>query len=288
MPPYPYRGLVIASALVGTVLPAALFPGAASGAETSRPGSHTGRQHSPPQNFDELDCEGPEEDRLPPSDSGQGGVHQLGVGTAGTDGGPGGPRARKALRAPTVKWPRNMPDLDDATRMLRELEVRPFDSKGFDRTQFGGKSCWVLHGADKCSTRELALKALSDVPVTLRGSCKVVGGSWHSAYDNMTLTNPLRVDIDHIVPLRVAWGSGARDWPEYKRRAFANDLSGSPQLIAVSTWSNRDKGDKMPDKWLPQGHECPYSRAWIGVKDYYGLSVTQAEKNKLELVLSQC
>ncbi|MEU1375085.1 HNH endonuclease family protein [Streptomyces triculaminicus] len=283
MPRYPYRGLAIASALVAAVLPAAMLPGATAA------DSQSGRQHGAPRNFDELDCEGAEEDRLPVSDTGLGAMHQPGGGAAaGTAAGPAGPRSREARHVPAVKWPRNMPDLEDATRMLRELDVRAFDSKGFERTRFGGKSCWVLHGADKCSTRELALKALSETPATLQGNCKVVGGRWHSAYDNMTLTNPLRVDIDHIVPLRVAWGSGARDWPEHKRRAFANDLSGSPQLIAVSTWSNREKGDKMPDKWLPKGHECAYGRAWIGVKDYYGLSVTSAEKSRLEEVLRQC
>ncbi|MGP9022748.1 HNH endonuclease family protein [Streptomyces sp. BR1] len=282
----PYMGSAITSALLTAVLPTALLPAIASAAAPSaRPESP--RQHAAARNFDELDCEGPEEDRLPPSDSGQGGVHQPGGTTPGPATTTRAP-THGGLRADAVKWPKNVPDLDDAQRMLRELDVHTFDSSGFQRTYFGGKSCWVLHGADKCPTRELALKALSEIPVTLKGTCKVVAGRWHSAYDEMTLTNPLRVDIDHIVPLRVAWGSGARDWPEYKRRAFANDLSGSPQLIAVSTWSNREKGDKGPEKWLPKGYECMYSRAWVGVKDYYGLSVTNAEKNKLQQVLDHC
>ncbi|GHC33031.1 HNH endonuclease family protein [Streptomyces cinnamoneus] len=283
--PRPYRILALASALL-----AAALPGAAATASPAPPKPHADARHRAPHNFDELDCEGPEEDRLPPNDSGQGGVHTPAGGTPTVS---GAPRHGRALApalpaAPTVKWPKNIPDLDDARRMLRELPVRTFDSTGFQREQFGGKNCWVLHGADKCSTRELALKALSEIPATLRGSCKVIGGRWDSAYDGMTVTNPLRVDIDHIVPLKVAWGSGARNWPEHKRRAFANDLSGSPQLIAVSTWSNREKGDKGPDKWLPKGHECLYSRAWIGVKDYYDLSVTRAEKQKLQQVLHHC
>ncbi|WP_263868813.1 HNH endonuclease family protein [Streptomyces sichuanensis] len=273
--PRRYRILALASALL-----AAALPGAVANASPAPPKPHADARHRAPHNFDELDCEGPEEDRLPPNDSGQGGVH--------TPSGASRHRRAHAPALPTVKWPKNIPDLDDARRMLRELPVRRFDSTGFRREQFGGKNCWVLHGADKCSTRELALKARSEIPVTLRGSCKVVGGRWESAYDGMTVANPLRVDIDHIVPLKVAWGSGARNWPEHKRRAFANDLSGSPQLIAVSTWSNRDKGDKTPDKWLPKGHECLYSRAWIGVKDYYDLNVTRAEKRKLQQVLRRC
>lgn len=279
-----YRRPVLTSALLVAALPAALLPVAAQAASPpsrpSRPGA--AQPQGAALNFDELDCEGPEEDRLPSNDSGQGAVHE--PGTAAFVPAP----LPTGLPPAVVKWPRNIPDLDDARRMLAELEVGTFDSKGFRRTDFGGKSCWVLHGADKCSTRELALKALSDIPTTLKDGCKVIGGRWRSAYDDLTVTNPLRVDIDHVVPLRAAWGSGARDWPEYKRRAFANDLSGSPQLLAVSTWSNRDKGDKGPDKWLPKGYECTYSRAWIGVKDYYGLRVTAGERAKLQEVLGDC
>ncbi|MEU5435978.1 HNH endonuclease family protein [Streptomyces sp. NPDC020719] len=277
----PHGRSALACALLTTVLPAGLLPLAAQAASPAvRARAH--RAHQAVRTFDELDCEGPEEDRLPSTDEGQGAVHVPGTAAFVPAPVPSG------LPPAVVKWPANIPDLDDARRMLSELEVGTFDSKGFQRTAFGGKSCWVLHGANKCSTRELALKALSDIPATLKDGCKVVGGRWRSAYDGMTLTNPLRVDIDHIVPLKAAWGSGARDWPEYKRRAFANDLSGAPQLIAVSTWSNRAKDDKGPDKWLPRGYECTYSRAWIGVKDYYGLRVTTAERNKLQKVLGDC
>ncbi|MFF1476817.1 HNH endonuclease family protein [Streptomyces sp. NPDC058301] len=276
-----YRRPVLTSALLVAALPAALLSVAAQAASPPA-GPQADLRHPTALNFDELDCEGPEEDRLPSTASGQGAVHQ--PGTAAFTPAP----LPSGLPPAVVKWPRNIPDLEDAKRMLSELDVGTFDSKGFRRTAFGGKSCWVLHGADKCSTRELALKALSDIPATVKNGCKVVGGRWRSAYDGLTVANPLRVDIDHIVPLRAAWGSGARDWPEYKRRAFANDLSGSPQLIAVSTWSNRDKGDKGPDKWLPKGYECTYSRAWIGVKDYYGLRVTTAERKALRGVLRHC
>ncbi|MEU7134714.1 DUF1524 domain-containing protein [Streptomyces sp. NPDC046261] len=187
-----------------------------------------------------------------------------------------------------LKWPKNIPDRDDAARMLDELEVRTFNSKGYDRRHFGGAACWVRHGVNRCTTREMALKIQSIVPARLEGKCKVVGGQWHSEYDNRTMNDPLHVDVDHIVPLRHAWGSGASSWPAAKRQEFANDLTASPQLIVVSTWSNRRKGDKAPDKWMPSGGECMYSRAWIAVKDYYGLSVTEAEKDKLRQVLGKC
>ncbi|MEV4434005.1 HNH endonuclease family protein [Streptomyces sp. NPDC049585] len=188
-----------------------------------------------------------------------------------------------------LKWPRNMPDRDEAVRMLAELDVKPFDSKGYDRKHFGA-ACWVQHGVDRCTTRQVALKLHSDVPATLDGPCRVVAGKWHSEYDNRTMADPVHVDLDHLVPLRNAWGSGARDWTPQKRLEFANDLTASPELIAVSTWTNRRKGDKSPDQWMPQLPEaqCKYGQAWVAVKDYYGLSVTAAEKARLQAVLDKC
>ncbi|MEU1354491.1 DUF1524 domain-containing protein [Streptomyces cinnamoneus] len=190
-------------------------------------------------------------------------------------------------RALPMNWPRHIPDRDEAVRMLDELEVQPFSSKGYDRKHFGA-TCWVRHGVNRCTTREIALKLQSVVPATLDGLCRVVGGKWHSEYDNRDMADPAHMDVDHIVPLRHAWGSGASTWSPRKRQEFANDMTATPQLIVVSTWSNRRKGDKGPDRWLPQGGECTYSRAWITVKDYYGLSVTQAEKAKLQQVLAGC
>ncbi|MFI9203442.1 DUF1524 domain-containing protein [Streptomyces sp. NPDC053048] len=186
------------------------------------------------------------------------------------------------------KWPNNIPDRDDALRMLDELDVKPLNSKGYARKHFGS-ACWVPHGKLRCSTRDLALRQQSLVPVTREGKCRVTGGQWHSEYDDRTMADPTHLDVDHIVPLRHAWGSGASDWSAEKRMEFANDLTATPQLIVVSTWSNRRKGDKGPDQWLPHdGAQCPYSKAWIAVKDYYGLSVTKAEKFKLEQVLEKC
>ena len=60
-----------------------------------------------------------------------------------------------------------------------------------------------------------------------------------------------------------------------------------PQLLAVSASSNRSKGDDDPAEWLPerQAYQCEYVRAWIQVKQYYGLSVDSLEKAALSDVL---
>lgn len=61
-----------------------------------------------------------------------------------------------------------------------------------------------------------------------------------------------------------------------------------PQLLAVSASSNRQKGDSDPAEWLPEreAYQCEYVRAWIQVKQYYGLSVDSLEKAALGNVLN--
>lgn len=46
---------------------------------------------------------------------------------------------------------------------------------------------------------------------------------------------------DHLVPLKEAWLSGARNWTPAQREALANDLT-RPQLVAVTDNLNDSKG----------------------------------------------
>ncbi|WP_329585723.1 HNH endonuclease family protein [Streptomyces sp. NBC_01005] len=119
--------------------------------------------------------------------------------------------------------------------------------------------------------------------------CRAVSGTWYSEYDGLTIDSASRIDIDHVVPLKEAWRSGASQWTTPERRAFANDLIDS-QLIAVSAGSNRGKGDKDPGNWKPplQSYRCTYSRAWISVKATYRLTANPAEAEALSGMLDTC
>ncbi len=50
----------------------------------------------------------------------------------------------------------------------------------------------------------------------------------------MTVTNPKGLDIDHMVPLTEAWGSGASRWTAARREAYANGLGAERSLVAVT------------------------------------------------------
>ena len=98
------------------------------------------------------------------------------------------------------------------------------------------------------------------------------------------------LDIDHFIPLAEAHRSGADGWLPERRRHFANDLSYTWSLIAVSGSANRSKGDRDPSGWLPPNVEftCEYTRNWVNAKGYWGLRMDDAERIKIDSVLQQC
>jgi hypothetical protein len=139
-----------------------------------------------------------------------------------------------------------------------------------------------------CNTRETVLKR-DGVNVVTDSACASVSGSWFSEYDGATWTVASDLDIDHVVALSEAWRSGASSWTTAKRQQLANDLT-RPQLIAVTDNVNQAKGDLDPAEWLPSrtSYRCTYARAWVNVKQYYGLTIDSAEKSALTSVLNGC
>jgi hypothetical protein len=140
----------------------------------------------------------------------------------------------------------------------------------------------------ECDTRETVLKR-DGQDVRVDGQCRPISGRWVSPYDGGTWTKASDVDIDHSVPLAAAWRSGAAQWTDQQRKAFANDLV-RHQLFAVTDTVNQQKGDKSPDQWKPPlvSYWCTYAGNWIGVKHFYQLSVTDAEKTALSSMLDHC
>ncbi|KAG9080034.1 hypothetical protein FRC06_007154 [Ceratobasidium sp. 370] len=146
---------------------------------------------------------------------------------------------------------------------------------------------WIpISGA--CNTRETVLKR-DGVNVVTNSACAAISGTWKSAYDGATWTAASDLDIDHLVPLKEAWVSGARSWTTARRQSFANDLT-RPQLIAVTDNVNQAKGDKDPAEWMPPlaSYHCTYVRAWITVKYYYELTIDSDEKSALTSYLDNC
>ena len=171
----------------------------------------------------------------------------------------------------------------DAIRVLNSLPVSIERPNGYDRELFRH---WSDLDRDGCNTREQVL-----IDERIAGQvvgCDVVGGRWRSAYDGDVTTNPSSFDIDHYVPLKEAWDSGAWRWNAGTRERFANDLGFAGALIAVSASSNRSKSDRDPAEWLPERAVCKYAKTWVAVKFRWRLAVDTTEKSELTRILRGC
>lgn len=181
------------------------------------------------------------------------------------------------------------PTTVSARTLLSQLKTTSEQNSGYDRDKFNH---WVDADKDRQDTRDEVLIAESKATVKYTSSSKtdVASGKWVSAYDGKTITNPSQIDIDHMVPLAEAWGSGARNWNTATRQAYANDLGYNASLVAVSASSNRAKGASDPAQWMPpaSSNTCQYARNWVAVKWRWDLSVDNAEKSKLSSTLATC
>ena len=148
----------------------------------------------------------------------------------------------------------------------------------------------MLFRSDGCTTRNDVLIAEAVSAPAVGAGCVLAGGSWYSAYDGVTTSDPGSFDIDHMVPLKEAWVSGAYAWSDARREAYANDLGVAYALIAVSASSNRSKSDADPSEWLPPlgAYRCTYVGEWLAVKVRWGLTVNYNEWIVLNRYANEC
>ena len=113
---------------------------------------------------------------------------------------------------------------------------------------------------------------------------------WIRAYTNAVVTDPGKLDIDHMVPLGNAHVSGAWNWPAALRERYANYLEDPQHLIASTASANRSKGARGPDGWKPdnRSHWCRYAIDWIRIKDAWDLTVTSQEHPALVEMINTC
>ena len=172
--------------------------------------------------------------------------------------------------------------------LLDGLTVAAESGDGYDRGLFRH---WVDADGDGCDARRETLIAEAVAAPSVGSGCSLSGGVWLSVYDGKTETGSgSGFDVDHMVPLKEAWESGANSWPAARRERFANDLGYQDSLVAVSASSNRSKGARDPAEWLPPetSAHCWYAVAWVTVKSRWGLTVDRAEASALYRVLAGC
>jgi len=172
-----------------------------------------------------------------------------------------------SLVALAVAWALGAPEALREGPLRRDEPRAPLPE--YDRSAWPH---WIDADGDCQNTRHELLIAESKEAVSFkeRRPCKVKRGLWRDAYTGELIANPDKLDVDHLVPLAEAHRSGGFAWPESKRRAFANDMSG---LVLTRRTLNQSKGDKDPTHWMPPKPElrCEYARRWVAIKQRWGL-----------------
>ncbi len=118
--------------------------------------------------------------------------------------------------------------------------------------------------------------------------CTAVSGRWFSYFDGRTHTLASAVQIDHLVPLHEAHGSGGAPWGPLRKRAFANDLADRRSLNAMTSTLNSSKSARDPGEWLPPAGRCRYVAEWTAVKLRWGLRVDSRERAAVIRVADSC
>jgi hypothetical protein len=166
-------------------------------------------------------------------------------------------------------------------------DLAPLD--GYSRREFG--TAWYDVDHNGCGTRDdILARDLDDLTIDDDG-CRVLAGTLNDPYTGEVIDfvrgpHSDDVQIDHVVALANAWRTGAQDWDDETRRAFANDPA---NLLAVQGSANQQKGADDASEWLPRpGYRCVYVIAQVRVKAAYGLSVTAEEKDAMQWALDEC
>jgi hypothetical protein len=180
------------------------------------------------------------------------------------------------------------PTVAPGTDVLAGVAVIPHRVRDYNYRRAAFGEAWTDDnsapgGHNGCDTRnDILNRDLTDKTYVSIKRCPeaVKTGVLHDPYTNDTITfnrgNQVgaAVQIDHLVPLALAWDLGAKDWPQDQRVRFANDPA---NLLAVSGKSNQDKSDKPPADWMPpnNGFWCQYAVQYIAVLRGYGLPVDE-------------
>lgn len=176
-----------------------------------------------------------------------------------------------------------------AVEILGELEVKGRAPKtGYKRDEFYGG--WPT--VEGCNLRQKILKREFGDSAVLDG-CNVIAGEFDEPYTGEHKVFATReeiskgVQIDHVVALSDAWQKGA----QYMEKEVRYNIATDPlNLLAVDAAANEQKSDGDAATWLPSNKKfrCQYVARQVSVKYKYGLWVTEAEKEAISNVLTNC
>ncbi len=144
---------------------------------------------------------------------------------------------------------------------------------------------WIDADGDcQDSRQEVPIEeAVKPVCFKTASNCRVLAGEWLGIYTNTIVTDPSKLDVDHMAPLRNAHDSGAWARDAAQKENYANDLTDPDHLIAVTASANRSKRARDPEGWKPTatGYWREYAQDWVRIKITWSLTITAAERDAL-------
>lgn len=172
-------------------------------------------------------------------------------------------------------------------------------SVAYDRSEWkhwiaAGSSCWNVReevlSRDAVSGSVVYLDKSGKETKSKSQACSIKSGKWEEPYTGKTVTDPKKLDIDHMIPLSYAAQHGGQAWSASKKESYANYLNNSYHLVASDAGANRTKGDKGPSQWMPsnKAYQCTYATNWVLIATQWNLSVDPADQKKLKSVLASC
>ena len=195
----------------------------------------------------------------------------------------------------------DIPTVAPGTDVLAGIAEIPARVRGHDYRRDAFGESWTDEtsapgGHNGCDTRNDILdRDLIDKTYVAISRCPtaVATGTLRDPYTNATVPflrgnqTGASVQIDHLVPLALAWDLGARNWTDDMRERFANDPA---NLLAVDGPTNQDKGDKEPSLWMPPNaaFHCQYAMQFIAVLRGYRLPVDAASAPVLRSAAATC
>lgn len=170
---------------------------------------------------------------------------------------------------------------DNKPQQNAELKISP----EYVRSDWG---TWADEDKDCLNTRHEILKAQSIEPVEMnaKNECLVAKGKWIDFYSGEELTSARDIDIDHVVPVKIAHELSGGKWSREQRKAFYNDLE---NLVITSAKYNREKGANDITLWQPANRKgaCRQMQVWMKIKKKYDLKISK-EELEFEKLLGDC
>jgi hypothetical protein len=195
----------------------------------------------------------------------------------------------------------DIPTVAPGVDVLAGVAEVPMRIRGFDYRRDAFGDSWsddnpAPGGHNGCDTRnDILERDLADKTYVSIKRCPtaVATGRLHDPYTNAEVAfvrgNQIgaAVQIDHIVPLALAWDLGARNWTDDLRLRFANDPA---NLLAVQGEANQIKGDQEPASWMPPNtaFHCQYAVQFIEGLRGYALPVDVASAAVLRQAAATC